>query len=297
MNLSEGRAVVRSCDLGQLHRRGHGWVESVFMGAVRRLAVAGPRDRRLAAHGYALLGDVHDLNGAPRAAVRAYQASVRLAPKSAHAWHGIGCMLDNMGRFREARHALRRALALAPSDALLAGDLERVEWAMLHPGCPVLFDADSSLWRATEAMAAGRWREAHARLGQRRTIAARQLRARIHAASGKVARAVDEWEAIARAPGRIQLGHADWYYTFRGPAGDDPRLWRLMLWKVRQRLEGGAFVYPSTLEELDTPEAKRFELYVRYELARSEGDAATLMALAAKYPSWREPGEAALRLS
>ena len=44
------------------------------------------------------------------------------------------------------------------------------------------------------------------------------------------------------------------------------------------------------------PEAKRFELYARFELARCQQDVAALLALAGKHPSWREPGEAALRL-
>jgi tetratricopeptide (TPR) repeat protein len=296
--LAAARTLAGSVDLGELHRRGHAWVDGELGPALARLAAsARAGDRRLAAHGHALLGDLHDLNGAPCAAVRAYHKSLELAPRVAHAWHAIGCMLDNMGRFREARHALRRALSLAPDNALLAGDLERVEWAMLHPGCPVLYEATSALWQASEALAAGKHREAHARVGRRRGVAARQLAARVHSAAGNPARALGEWEAIAALAGPIRLAHADWYYTFRGPVGDDPRLWRLMLWKIRQRLDGGAFVYSPTLAELDTPEPKRFELYVRYELARSEGNRAALLALAAKYPAWREPGEAVLRLS
>jgi tetratricopeptide (TPR) repeat protein len=295
--LVHAREVLRRHDsAGAIHRRGHDWVRLRYLPGLRKLEQGAARaDQRRAARGWRLIGDVHDLNGAPRAAVRAYQRALRMAPQQPGPWHAIGCMLDNMGSFQRARHALLRAVSLAPNDELLRGDLERVEWAMFNP-CPVLFEADNPLWEGAEELAAGRPNQALARLGRRRSVRARQVRARIHGARGDADGALAQWEAIASMSGRVQLQLADWYYTLQGPSADSPALWRLMLWKIRRRLDGGAQRLPPTLDELDVPEGKRFELYVRYQLARTEGDMQALLGLATKYPTWKEPGEAVLRL-
>jgi tetratricopeptide (TPR) repeat protein len=294
MTLGAARAVVAANDeLSVLHRRGHGWVETHFAPALAKLA-SHDRTRRPAARGYALLGAIHDLNGTPRAALRAYERAVRLAPRTADHWHAIGCLHDNMGDWRRARQALCRARALAPRDEQAAADLERVEWAMFNP-CPVLYEARNASWHAMEALARGHHQKALALLARSRTTRARQVLARIHAAKGNAAGALAAWRAIGDGSASVQLQHADWYYTFTSSLADEPGLWRLMLWKLRTKIESGPFHGSAALAELDVGPAKRFELYVRYELARTEGDVRALLSLAAKYPSWREPGEAALR--
>ncbi|MEQ9325407.1 MAG: hypothetical protein RIF41_39940 [Polyangiaceae bacterium] len=281
--------------VGGVHRRGHDWVHGVLLPAARKLEQAGPADQRLASRVFRVLGDVHDLNGAPRAAVRSYQRAIKLAPKKPGPWHAMGCMLDNMGLFGRARHALARAVSLSPKDDLLRGDLERVQWAILND-CPVLFEEGNPVWEASEALAAGRWKKALAVLGGKRSVRARQVRARVHGSRGDVEQALAQWRGIADVSGRIQLQHADWYYALQGPVAQSSELWRLMLWKIRRRLDGGAVLLPPSLDELDVDGDKRFELYARYQLARTEGNVQGLLALSARYPTWREPGEAALRL-
>ena len=297
LSLARARALTERYQvLGDLHRQGHHWVQAHFLAALRRLEGASRKtDRGRAALGWILMGHLHDLNGTPRAAIRAYQRALRVSPGAVAAWNGVGCMLDNMGHYQRARHALARAAKLAPDDEDVAAHLERVEWSLLNP-CPVLYDTRSVLWHAAEALAAGRPNEAMALVARKRSARARQQRARIHGSMGNALAAVAEWSRIGSQGDRVQLQHADWYYLLRGPAADEPTLWKLMLWQIRGKLEGGAYHYPPSLAELDVTEEKRFELYVRYELARCEGDVATLVALAGNHPSWREPGETALRL-
>jgi hypothetical protein len=295
--LVQARSLIDGCrTIGDVLGQGHHWVQRTYLPALRRLAKARNRaDRRTGAHGYELLGGLQDLNGAPRAAIRAYQRSLQLQPKSARPWRFIACMLENLGHFQRARHALLRAEAFNPDDGLVTADLERIDWALYHP-CPVLFEEGSVPLEVSEAIAAGRYTKAHELLGRKRSIRARQLRARIHGARGEVDDVVRQWTIIANGKGRVHPQHADWFYAFQGPAGDDPRLWRVLLWKIRPKLDGGSFNYSETLWDIDVPMAKRFELHSRCELARCEGDVEALLALAAKYPTWREPGQLALKL-
>lgn len=295
--LTQARGLVAGCQVvGHVLGPGHHWVQRSFLPALRRLAKARSRtDRRVGARGYELLGGVHDLNGAPRAAIRAYQRSLQLQPNSARSWRAIACMLENLGHYQRARHALLRAQALDPEDGLVGADLERIDWALYHP-CPVLFEEGSVALEANEALAAGRYRKAQELLGRRRTIRIRQLRARIHGARGEVDGVVKQWTAIGSGKGRLQLQHADWFYALQGPAAEDARLWRVMLWKIRPKLDGGSFNYSESLWDIDVPTAKRFELHSRCELARCEDDLEALLALAGKYPTWREPGQLALKL-
>jgi len=282
--------------MGVVHRRGYHWVQQTFMPAVHKLeASSRSADVRLAAKAWSLLGHLHDINGTPRAALRAHRNAQRLAPRDARSWHAIGCLLDNMGAWQRARHALLRAAKLAPDDELLAGDIERVEWAIFNP-CPALYEERNVMWHASEALARRHHNKALKLLQRRRTVRARQIRARVHAVRGDAAAAVREWQAIGNLSGKVQLQHADWYYTLRSDAADDPALWRLMLWKLRTKIDGGSHHYSPSLGELDLGEVKRFELYARLQLARCEGDIDALLAMAAKYPQWREPGETALRL-
>lgn len=298
LSLTAARNILRAhSDLASLHRRGHRWVEAFFVKALSRLATREPRsDRRLAASGYLTLGRLHDLNGVPRAAMRAFDRGLRLAPDEPLLWRGLGAMFEAMGSYERARHAFGRALRLAPADELLRADRERADWAMLG-GCPVLYAADSPSWNAMEALAAGDPEAGLAILGRRRSDAVRRARARILAVQGDVEGVVAEWRALVEQAPRVALQHADWYYTFDGEVAEDAGFWRLMLWQVRRRLDGGILVMSPTLERIDLPELKRFELYLRYQLARCERDLPALLALAGKYPAWREPGEAALLLA
>jgi len=295
--LTAARGLVGGCRIvGDVLGPGHHWVQRSYLPALRRLAKARSRaDRSLGARGYELLGGVHDLNGAPRAAIRAYQRCLQLQPDSARAWRAIACMLENLGHYQRARHGLLRAQALDPNDGLATADLERIDWALYHP-CPVLYEEGSLALEVNEALAAGRYNQARELLGRRRTIRVRQMRARIHGARGEVDELVKQWTAIGNAKGRLQLQHADWFYALQGPAVDDPRLWRVMLWKIRPKLDGGSFNYSESLWDVDVAMAKRFELHARGELARCEGDLEALLALASKYPTWREPGQHALKL-
>jgi tetratricopeptide (TPR) repeat protein len=299
--LGAARALVaRFRTAGELHRRGHAWVKGDLLPAIGRLAATTRRvDRQTAARVFFLLGELHELNGAPRAAVRAYQhaAALSLSGKEvgAAAWREMAGAFENMGLYKRARHALERARALDPADELALADLDRVEWALFHD-CPPLYDDKSAAWRSLEAIAAGRYRQALVLAGGDAGLRARQLRARAHGARGDARAVVAEWQGVAGTRGPVQLQLADWYYTFQGAAADDPELWRLLLWKIRPRVEGGSFNYPETLWDLDVTAAKRFELFVRFQLARAARDDRALLSLAASYPSWREPGELVLRL-
>ena len=294
---TEARVILsRLTTTGAVHRKGHHWVTAHFVPAVAKLSDSRRKaDQRMAAQAWSLLGDVHDLNGTPKAALRAFRRSIKLAPREAATWHAIGCVLDNMGELKRARHALLRAAKLSPDDSMLAGDIERVEWALFNP-YPALYEQRNVLWHAAEALAAGHHKKALSLLSRRRKARARQIRARVHASRDNKSAVLDEWTAIGDLAGNIQLTHADWYYTLRSPAADNAALWRLMLWKIRTKIDGGAFHYSPTLSELDLRDTKRFELYVRFELARCENNVAALVAMAGKYPTWREPGETALRL-
>ena len=281
-------------------------MQTSFLPCARLLAESPVRrDRHAAGQAFYLLGDCHDLNGAPRAAIRSYQRALRLDPKRADAWREIAAMLENMGELKRARRALLRAQSLARRDDLIVGDLERVEWAMFNR-VPAMYGEGSWLWEASEQLAARRPRRALAIVGCKRVVKARLMRARCHGALGDSEGVVREFAAIGKANGTnskgahsrgaVQLRHADWYYTFQGSVANSADLWKLMLWKIRRKLEGGCFNYPTSLWDIDVSEAKRFELYARFQLARCESDPSALLALAGKYPSWREPGEWALRL-
>lgn len=294
--VEDKRLVERHASLSTIHRRGFRWFDETYRPALERLERSKQLAlRRVAAFGWHRVGDLHELHGAPRAAVRAFLRSLRIDAEDPDGWHALGAAYAAAGSYRRARYAILRGLSLAPDDELMQSDLDGVELAMLHE-MPGVYDSDDPVWHAQEHLAAGRLDEALQKLRRRRSARARQVLARVHAARGDQRGVLRQWEGVARGGAKVRLEHADWFYVFNGPPGNDPDLWRLMLWKVRHRIEGGAVSFSSTLAELEVPEAKRFELLARCELARCERDVPALLALAGRYPTWREPGEAVLRI-
>lgn len=234
------RAIVRKKvrDTGPvslLMARGYPWLVRHYLPALEQVASTArtAEARRLAADALYTLGDLHDLNGAPLAAIEAYRRCLRLEPRAGGAWRELGNMLANVGKTAEARRALRRALRCDPSDTYARDDLEGLK------DTGPLFRETDACWEANELLARREPEEALNRLRRLRSVRARLVRLRALGALGQEEQALRGWQELAKSRGRIELDWADWFFL---PPGlyESAAFWKA-LDAVSDRLLPGVF--------------------------------------------------------
>ncbi len=249
---------------------------------------------------YYVVGDIHDFNHAPRAAISAYRRSLRFDPSEAAAWREIGGMLEWMGHHTRARTALRRALVLAPDDEYAQSDLRYLE----QDGADAVFREGDPVWEVDELLARGRldhaWTSARRFRGVRGLLCA----ARVLGARGDDGAVLRVWDRIVRSRSPVELSSGDWF--FLPETVFEAREFWSGLWKLGRRLKAGVFVSSDTLIHA-LPRARaehrslkdgttHQRLMIRYNLARTCDDIASLRRLLRGYPTWKEPREVLKRL-
>lgn len=284
--LVSARQVLHNVEgISDLHPRGYLWLRNAFLPALRRLSRSRhSSDRIRTATGYYLLGDVHDFNHAPRAAIRAYRRCLQFNPGCGAALREIGSCYDEVGDRRRALFNLRKAVQVDPSDVWARGELQSVEdvaiEAFYKPGDPY--------WQCRELLAMGRPMLALECICGTRTLDARTHRARIYGALGDVARGFHEWRGLLNGASTFDITDADWFYL-PPTLWHEPDFWRL-LWKGRARVaDWGVIRGHEDLRDMGLCGKRRmFELFLRYRLARTRRDTSAAQKLSEKYPSWRE---------
>lgn len=268
-------------------------------------------DRRTLSCAYYNLGDIHDLTGAPLAAIDWYYRSVRIDPTHSEAFRELGCMFNWIGEWATAREMLEECLRIDPGDSDAANDLEFV----LEEPPADHFDhrAGDPLWEARELIARSHCSLALKKLGRGRSNKVRQHRARAFGMLGDTERVLREWKGIAGQSGVAVLETGDWYY-FPSQASDSPRLWRAFR-TIGERMQGCLELHPSLERQMRkeeqlhlaehemTPKARhewrfrQWQLVVQLHLARTTFDSAAVAKLSSRYPNWKEARRLAKGLS
>jgi hypothetical protein len=215
--------------------RGYPWLVRSYLSALEEVASTARTEeqRRLAADALYTLGDLHDFNGAPLAAIEAYRRSVAINPQAGGAWRELGSMLANVGKTAEARRALRRALRCDPSDTYARDDLEALK------DTPPLYRQGDACWEANELLARHQPEAALARLRGLRSVRARLVRLRAMGALGQEEPALQGWQDLARSRGPIMLDWGDWFFL-PPRLYENPAFWS-SLDAVADRLVPGVF--------------------------------------------------------
>ncbi len=292
-SLEEARRVVRQVEgLADVYDRGYHWVHRTFEPAVCRLGTArGRADRSLAGYGHYLLGDVHDLNDAPRAAIREYQNCLALEPGEAAAWREIGTCYQEMGNHTLSRRALRRSLALDPQEEIAKCEMSLLE----EHGATSSYVDDDRVWQAAEHLARARFKAALKSLGAGRTTAVRLQRARVLGAMGDTEGVMEEWRRIdaeltvprgtfrqaRRSTRGGELRGGDWFFLPEA-LWDDRTFWSQQ-WRLRGRLFASS--HPPRCGDSDdffAPIAAK----LRFHLARTKHSSRAAMQLSNRYPKW-----------
>jgi tetratricopeptide (TPR) repeat protein len=272
---------------------GYQWTQRRFLHALQMLRQASQDSDRFAASiGYYILGDVHDFNHAPLAAMRAYRCSARLWPAAGPAWREMGLIHEALGQRGEAVRALRKAVRADPTDHLAVEDLKSFEEA---PSAGPIYRVGDPFWQSSEFLAASRYSRAIAVLSGKRSLRANRYLARVYGALQETTRVLELWERIVKLKGRVEIEGADWF--FLPPViWNTPDFWRMLL-QIAPRVDDW-FVLKGheSLQGAGIHGRERFELFLRYHLARTRRDFTIAHELTTRHPEWREAAELAQRL-
>jgi len=298
MTLSQARRILaRSRDLPTAYGRGYFWLNERFLPALKRVEQSARRkaDRMIAAQGYYILGDIHDFNHAPRAAIRAYRRCLRLDPEASGAHREIGNMLDRMGMADPALAALKRAVRMDPDDEHARGDLEWLEEELAEDGYLIpLYEEGDPVWESGELLAQNKVNAALRRLDGVDSIDVAIARGACYGALRDLNGVVDQWNAIASSEGEINARGRFWFHMPRSII-NSPRLWEAIARVDVQRLEDLGWGFMTIHSEALPPDRypdrtgrrrKGDALTIEYELARTRKDHASARRILDRFPDW-----------
>jgi len=279
--------------LAKIHGKGFEFVRGEFLPAIERLAEKAKTktEKGLVADSYYYLGDIHDFNHAPKAAIRAYKKGITFFPHPNHAegFHReIGNMYCHMGKYKTAIKHIKKALSIYEDDECVQGDLECVEW-YLKKGNPPLYKVGDWKWEVNELLAQTKARKALQILLKKRSLKAALFRARAYGVLYEAYSQLNEWKKIQKMAGPVEFEYADWFFLMDNN-DDSVEFWKI-LYAIRKRIQLGVFVSYESLY-MNYPRLginRKNSEAISFIIAILSKDVSKLKQLSKKYPKWLEP--------
>ncbi len=284
---SEFLKKVSKEGLAWVHGNGFEWLRDTLLPALEAAGDSAPDEKALIAECFYVLGDVHDVNGAPKAAIEAYQKAIDYYEKFPAAYREMAGMYQNMGDYDNAAALISAAVGLDPEDELALLDQEGISEGRKNLAEPLYQPADK-IWQANELLAILKPDAALAMLKGQEDAEAGKARARGYGALFDNDNYIKEWEKIALLSSDIELQPADWFYMPE-EVYDAPGIWHIFL-KLLERLKPGVFVSFESLDAAATglaPE-EQHRLVIEFNICRNEKNLEGLKQLQARYPAWAE---------
>jgi tetratricopeptide (TPR) repeat protein len=285
--------------------RGYFWFKQKYLPAVRRVEQANrKKDRFLLSNCYYLIGDVHDFNDCPLAAIAAYKRSFDLDQTHAKALQEMGVKLEDIGQYRKAVSILKKSLKINPDDENSQMDYEFALNSLKYGG-PPLYRKGDTCWRARELLAWDRPAAVLRLLKNKRSIPARQIIACACGMLNDTDGIIGQWQLIAKARGMIETRYTDWFYI-EDCVWDKAIFWEIIADCARQnRFNHGVWPMIDSLWETVIPQPgnarslqeskadklrhnKRCFLTAQYHIARINCDSNLTQKLSRRYTNWME---------
>ncbi len=297
--ISRGIAYVISRD--------YRWFKDKYLPAVCRLEKAGlKKDHLLLSDCYYMIGDIHDFNRCPRAAIKAYQKSFEWYPQNAAALREMGVMYETIGYYKKAASLIKKAIRVDPNDDFAVADYN----CLCSEGTP-LYAKDDLYWQARERLAQDKPNLVLNLLASKRTVEARQIMACAYGMLNDPRSAIEQWRKIAKGNGCIQMWYTDWFYM-ADSVWENAAFWEI----IAQCAKGNRFlhsVWPifkelnesiaASINQTKNPKthlilSNRYNLLLaQYHIARINHDAKLAQKLFKRYPNWPDIEELYRKLS
>ena len=290
--------------------RGYVWFKSVYCAYVLELEYKShQKDYPLLYDCYYMIGDVHDFNESPKAAIKAYRKSLTWENKCSCALREIGSMYSYMGELQKALSFLKKSLRIYPNDEVAISDYNYVLFLIEQQDDTGIYEENDVCWQARERLAQDKPKLALRLLNHKRTMLARQIMANAYAVLNDFDNVLEQWQKIANGKGIIEMRHADWFYLTEC-VWDSIEFWELLascvqqkrfdysIWPMFKSLEQ-VIPHPSRRRRSSADRSrclKRVYLLTQFHVARLKHDYALANKMALRYPKWPEIQKLAAKL-
>jgi len=277
--------------VGGNHHKGYRWLTRTFIPALLRAEndTLSPHQKMCLADAYYVLGDIHDFNNAPKAAIAAYSKSIEILP-SCGAWREMGGMLANMdGHQVKAVQCLEMALSIDPDDEYATVDLEYLKSDFSEP----LYHEHDPYWQVRELLAVSELDDALDLLFGDDSLVGMMHRARVLGALGNVQGYMTELNKVKLKNCRFELEYGDWFYL-PDDLYDTADYWKLMI-EISLLLDPGVSLSDSSFSDhySNLLQGKSTELLMfQFHYYRCTRNYSEIRRLNEAYPKWRMPAKA-----
>lgn len=221
-----------------LHVKGYDFVYKKAIPLFEGFQAQTKREQELLSDCYYVLGDVFDFNGAPKAAIRAYQKAVGLDPSNSAAYREIAGMFHWMGDLKQAKRNLSLSLKIDPDEKCANCDMKLLLQDIENGFSPVYKNSDL-IWQVNELLASNEPKKAISIITKRRKIQYSLAMARCYGAMGDNHNYIEEWRGILNRDESFPLEYADWFYMPK-KIYESPDIWEIF-GRLGKRIQEGVF--------------------------------------------------------
>jgi len=290
-----------------LHSQGCEWFWTVYMPALNRVVAADEVDDETIAGNFYAVGDVHDFNESPRAAIEYYKKALEFDPELNAAHREIANMYHRLGFIDAAIHHSDLALALWPEETSALADRINIDKDK-NRLTPNYEDPDRPAARAREALAK---RDPKAAInildGLTDTESVRVL-IWAHGANNNEQAYLSTWDiylrAIKKAPRtdhaspdtEVWIGWGDFFFM-PDRIWDAPEIWKIWmdcglnfsgLAEHFEGLDERESDIPTDANFMKLSFAERHAQKIEYGFYVRCDDLENLKSIQIKYPNWKE---------
>ncbi len=278
--------------------RDYRWFKEQYLPAIERLERADmKKDRLLLGWCYYMIGDIHDFNECPKAAIKAYRKSYEVYPHG-EALREMGNMHERMGYYKKAKSLLKKALQMNPDDEWAKWDYEFLSMS----GAP-LYGKNDRNWQARELLAQDKPAAALKLLDKKRSVQALQIKACAYGMLNDTEATLEQWRRIADGKEKIEVADADWFFM-TDAVWNHADFWGIIaacakqnrfsygIWWMLDSLYNTVVPFPAHRRRNSKADLKRCNkrdfLEAQYHIARIRRDVKLAGRLAKQYPKWKE---------
>lgn len=280
--------------------RGYHWLKDKYLPAIKRIEEADMnKDRYLLNDCYYMIGDIHDFNDCPKAAIKAYKRSFEFASDNAAALREMGNMYERIGQYKKAVSVLRKSLQIDPDNEFAISDYEDA----IDSGGTPLYQKKDVCWQAREYLAQDKPNSALRLLDKKRSIPALQINACAYGMLNNTGASIEQWHKIASAKGTVEMTYADWFYM-TDSVWNNTAFWELIaqcakqnrfvygIWYMNPSLWEKVIPFPKHRKTQSNTDLKRCNrrsfLLAQYHITRINHDLKLASKLFKRYPKWLE---------
>ncbi|MEN6308808.1 MAG: tetratricopeptide repeat protein [Anaerohalosphaeraceae bacterium] len=278
--------------------RDYRWFKEQYLPAIERLERAGmKKDRLLLGWCYYMIGDVHDFNQCPKAAIKAYRKSYEVYPNG-EALREMGNMYERMGYYKKAKSLLKKALQIDAKD-----ELAIMYYNDIDTSGTSLFSKNDQNWQARELLAQDNPAGALKLLDKKRSVQAMQIKACAYGILNDTEAALEQWRRIAGGKEKIEVAYADWFFM-TDAVWNHAKFWEKIaicarqnrfaygIWYMFDSLYDTGVIFPAKQRRNSKADLMRCNecnyLEAQYHIARIRRDVKLAGRLAKQYPKWKE---------